>query len=172
MHHSYLCLHWFQSDETVQKLQDVTNEVLEELNDLCTCDITSDNIDKTSFRCFDPSSYFVTYRARLSGTPNITSHKLVSYIEDWVSGGTSIPVQGVLLRIDNECPVSIESLNDRECKETTTSSSPQSSTAAIIGGVVVAVVLIIAVLVFALTVFLVLVLKSRHGNLSIKRNEE
>ena len=87
-----------------------------------------------------------------------------------MSGGANIPVQGVLLGVDSECPVSI-AVNDGECKETPASSSSQSSTPAVIGGVVVAVVLIIAILVFAMTV-LVLVWKSRHGKLSININEE
>ena len=112
----------------------------------------------------------MTYRARLRGT-EIGSDTLISYIEDWVSEGLSISVQGVLLRIDSKCPVSLDTIDDGECEETSTSSSSQSSagnTAAIVGGSV-AVVLIIAVLVFAMTV-LVLMWKSRRGKLSI--NEE
>ena len=127
------------------------------------CNITSDNIDDEFFTCFDPSSLYVTYRARLSGVPD--SHILVSYIEDWVSGGASVLVQGVQIRLDTVCPVSITSFDDGECSESPTSATSQCSsdnTAAIIGGVV-AIVLIIAVLVFGMTV-LILVWESRHGN--------
>ena len=128
------------------------------------CNITSDNIDGEFFTCFNPSSLYVTYRARLSGIPD--GLILVSYIEDWVSGGASVLVQGVQIRLDTVCPVSITSFDDGECSESPTSASCQSSsdnTAAIIGGVVVVIVLIIAVLVFGMTV-LILVWKSRHGN--------
>ena len=172
----------FQRDHSIQKLEDVTNTVQKTLSDLCMCNITSDNIDDEFFTCFDPSSLYVTYRARLSCVPD--SHILVSYIEDWVSGGASVLVQGVQIRLDTVCPVSITSFGDGECSESPTPATSQSSsdntsttrsttdntastttdnTAAIIGGVVVAIVLIIAVLVFGMTV-LILVWKSRHGN--------
>ena len=134
------------------------------------CNITSDNIDGEFFKCFDPSSFYVTYRARLSGIPN--SHILVSYIEDWVSGGASVLVQGVQIMLDSMCPTSITSFDDGECSESPTSATSQSSsdnTAAIIGGVV-AIVLIIAVLVCGMAVFFML-WKSRHGILS-KQTEE
>ena len=62
----------------------------------------------------------------------------------------------------------MESLNDRECDETPRSQSSTDNTAAITGEVV-AVVLIIAILVFAMTVFLAMVWKSHHGT---KQNTE
>ena len=134
------------------------------------CNITSDNIDDGFFICFDPSSLYVTYRARLSGIPD--SHILVSYIEDWVSGGASVLVQGVQIKLDSVCPVSIASFDDGECSESPTSPSCQCSsnnTVAIIGGVV-AIVLIIAVLVIGMSV-LVLVWKSHHKNLSKQKTD-
>ena len=164
-------LFWLQSGETFQKLEDVTRAVQEELINSCKCDITSDNIDKASFRCFDPSSLYVTYRARLKDI-EIGSDTLISYIEDWVSKGLSISVQGVLLKIDSKCAVSLNTIDDGECEKISTPSSSQSSagnTAAIVGGsVAVTVVLIIAVLVFAVTV-LVLMWKSRQGKLSFNK---
>ena len=163
---------WLQGDERIfQKLEDITSVLQETLGDLCACNFTSNKIDKTFFHCFDPLSYYVTYRARLSGTPETDSHTLISHIEDWVSGGPSILVQGVLLIIDNECSVSISSVDDGECRKSPTSQSTTDNTAAVIGGVVVAIVLIIALLVFGMAV-LVLVWKSRHGNLSVQKNKE
>ena len=54
----------------------------------------------------------MTYRVRLSGTLNNDSHTLVSYIEEWVAGGPSITVQNILMEIDNNCPVAVESFDD------------------------------------------------------------
>ena len=158
-------------NETDQKLDDITSAVVEQLNDQCRCGVTSDNIDGALLRCFESSSLYVTYRARLSGTPDSDSHTLVSYLEDWVSGGPSITVQSDLMRIDSVCPVNIETFHDEECDETPVSQSSVDSTIiiAIIGGTVAVVVTVtIAVLLFALA----LVWRSCHGKLSIHNSEE
>ena len=127
---------------------------------MCSCNITNNNIDETFFHCFDLSSHYVTYRARLSGTTEITSHTLLSYIEDWVSGGPSILVRGALLIIDHECPVSITAVDDEECTPDVATKSQNFARPAIIGGTVVAVVLIIST---TLVIVVVLVRRSRHG---------
>ena len=155
---------------TDQKLEDITSAVLEELTGSCAeCGITSGIIDRQSFACYPESPMYVTYRARLEGTSETDSGSLISLIEDWVSGGTSIIVTGVLMTVDSECSVAISSLSERECSSSTTTSSSQSSsdnTAAIIGGVVaVVIVLIIAVVIIAIVT---LVLKHRRGSLSLK----
>ena len=128
---------------------------MEELNELCQCGVTSDNIDGALFHCFDPLSLYVTYRARLSGTPETDGQTLVSYLENWVSGGPSIPVQSILMRIDSDCSVDIDTFDSGECDKTAASQSSTSmmdNTAAIIGLTVVVVVLlvIVAVLILAL----------------------
>ena len=153
---------------TDQKLEDITNAVLEELTGSCAeCGITNDIIDRQSFVCYSESPTHVTYRARLGGTSETDSGSLISLIEDWVSSGTGIIVTGVLMIVDSECSVAISSLTEGECSSITTTSKSQSSsdnTAAIIGGVV-AVLLIIAITVIVVA----LILKHRHGNLSIKK---
>ena len=106
-----------QFEDTVKKLKDITSGVHEALSDSCTCDISSDIIDQESFDCSDPSSLDVTYRARLSGTPETDSHVFISHIEIWVSGGPNVRVQGILMRIDGDCQVSIESFNDALCTD-------------------------------------------------------
>ena len=151
----------YQNTERKEKLEDITNAVLEELTSSCDeCGITSDIIDKPSFACYPESPTYVTYRARLEGTSETDSGSLISLIEDWVSGGTSIIVTGVLMTVDSECSVAISSLNEGECSSTTTSSSQSpSDTAAIIGGVV-AVILIIAITVIAIVA---LAMKNRRS---------
>ena len=90
--------------------------MLEELNDVCSdCGITNDIIDKLSFSCFPESPKYVTYRARLEGTSETDSGSLISLIEEWVSGGASIIVAGVLMTVDSECSVAISSLREGEC---------------------------------------------------------
>ena len=135
------------------------------------CDITSDNIDEGLLRCFDTSSNYVTYRARLSGFFETGRDKFISYIEDWVSGGPIVRVQGVLLEVDAGCPVSITSFNDRECVSSSNSQSSTddaSDTTAIIGGVVIAIVLIIAVTVIITAIVIIAgIRRGHHGELKV-----
>ena len=154
-----------QSSERNVKLKDIFNAILEELTASCAeCGITNDIIDKQSFACFPESPTYVTYRARLEGTSETDSGSLISQIEEWVSGGASIIVTGVLMTVDSECSVAISSFNEGECSSTQPpeidSASESTNSAAIIGGVV-AVFLILSV---ALTVIVVAFMKIRRGN--------
>ena len=180
-----LCV-FLQTTSTEQKLEDITNAVLEELTASCAeCGISSDIIDEQSFSCFPESPTHVTFRARLGGSSETDSGSLISLLESWVSGGATIIVTAVLMTVDAECSVAISSLSEGECvpetvtqppdttasSETTsdgsTSLSSTDNTAAIIGEVV-AVVFIIA-----LTVLIVaLVLRSRCREISIGKAEE
>ena len=82
-------------------------------------------------------------------------------------GGPSIPVGGVLLRIDHKCPVFVTAIDSGECIDsanttfTTSSTTAASSSsegfatsmAGIIGGMIVVVILLIVALIFAITMY-------------------
>ena len=97
----------------------------------CT-ECSSDIIDRQSFACYDESPKHVTYRARLEGTSEMDSGSLISLIEQWVRGGASIIVTGVLMTVDSECSVAISSLSEGECSPTQpppdTDPTPSSTT--------------------------------------------
>ena len=172
---------------------DITNAVLEELTASCAeCGITDDIIDKQTLACFPESPTYVTYRARLEGTSETDSGSLISLIEEWVSGGASIIVTGVLMTVDSECSVAISSLSEGECSPTqppttepTTSSitttntdttpstdiSSSDNTVFIVGGVV-AVILIIAIVLIVTIIAVVITVKSRHGDVFLRKTEE
>ena len=102
-------------------MDDITHAVLDKLTTSCTeCSITSDIIDRQAFTCFAESPTSVTYRARLEGTPETDSGSLISLIEEWVSGGPSIIVTGILMTVDSECSVAISSLSEGECSPSVT----------------------------------------------------
>ena len=59
-----ICKIYLQVSSTIEKLEDITNAVIEELTASCAeCSITDDIIDKQSFACFPESPTYVTYRA-------------------------------------------------------------------------------------------------------------
>ena len=156
------------SVEKNEKLEDITNAILEELTASCAeCGISNDIIDEQSFSCFPESPTHVTFRARLGGNSETDSVSLISLLEIWVSGGATIIVTGVLMTVDAECSVAISSLSEGECIPETATTSSTSNTAAIIGGVVVAVVFIIALTV----VIVALVLKSLRREFSVRKAE-
>ena len=173
------------------KTEDITSAVLKQLTISCTdCDIISLVIDTPSFACFPESPTSVTYRARLKSISETDRDSLISLIEEWVSGGTSIIVTGVLMTVDSKCSVAISSLSEGECQqppttdpitdsEVTTSdpvtdSTPSTtdSTAAIIGGLVVAVILFITLTFAVVAIVMTLILKNRCGNVSINKQKE
>ena len=119
----------FQSTDRVVKLEHITNAVIGELTTLCaTCGITDDIIDKQSFACSPEFPTYVTYRARLEGTSETDSGSLISLIEEWVSGGASIIVTGVLMTVDSDCSVAISSLSGGECSLSVTNSTTTTET--------------------------------------------
>ena len=157
-----------QSDERMEKLEDMAIGVLEELTDSCSdCGITNDIIDKQSFSCFPESPTYVTYRARLGGTTETDSGSLISLLEEWVSGGASIIVTGVLMTVDSECSVAISSLSEGECLTSDNSACSSSDTGAFIAGVVV-IILLIAITIIVAVVTLMIV-KHRYRGPLIKK---
>ena len=100
---------------------DITNAVLRILTSSCgDCGITGDIIDMQSFACFSESPSHVTYHARLQGTSETDSGSLISLLKKWVTGGTTIVVTGLLMKVDTKCTVEILSFNEGECSETST----------------------------------------------------
>ena len=161
-----------QSSERDIKLQDIENPVLDHL--ITSCPECGDVvIDRQSFACYPESPTHVTYRARLEGTSETDSGSLISLIEEWVRGGASIIVTGVLMTVDSECSVAISSLSEGECStapppttdlgtSTSTGKTLSDNTTAIVGGalavVVIVLVLIIVFMIVAVT------MKNHHRN--------
>ena len=145
-----------------------------ELSNSCQCQITANSIDQEQLACFDASSNYVTYQARIIGTLEKNSAFLTSLIEGWASSGPSIRVQGMLLGLGEDCRSDISAgvcsafgtQTDTECPSTNTSEN--TNTGAIVGAVVaVATVLIIA----AIAVATLLILRSRRGKFSLQKDE-
>ena len=98
------------------KLGDITREVVEKVVALCPdCGFTDVSIDKPLFSCYSDSPSFVTYQARLEGTSLTESDHFISLIEQWVMGGASVIVSGVLMKMDSKCLVEISDLSEDEC---------------------------------------------------------
>ena len=151
------------------KLKDVTAAVVKELKSFCQ-ECSSEMIDNQFFVCYSESPSFVTYRARLEGTWKTDSGSLISLIEEWVRGGVSVNVTGVLMTVDPHCSVAISSPDQSECSflptDRSTIEDASDNTPAIIGG---AVGVIIIMIMIALVLVIFIFLKYRpKGKVSLK----
>ena len=148
------------------KLEQITAAVVKELKSSCG-ECSSEMIDNQFFVCYPESPSFLTYRARLEGTRETDSDSLISLIEEWVRGGASINVTGVLMTVDPHCSVAISSSNEPECSLSVDGSvkeDGQINTLGIVGGVVAVIIITIAI------VFIVfLILKIHKGGVLKKK---
>ena len=112
---------------TEEKLEDVKSALLEQLKLSCA-ECSSDTIDTQSFSCYEESPTHITYRARLEGTSERDSDTLISAIEEWVRGGTSLIVTGIRMTVDSDCSVAISSPDEPECSLSTPVMNSDSAT--------------------------------------------
>ena len=174
--HVYMSLmlySYIQNFRYAQKLEDIRNTVLNDLSNSCQYLIIADNIDQEKLSCSAESSNHVTYLARFSGTSEEESAYLVSNIERWVSSGPTILVQGMLMRLGEDCNTTVSDLSAGVCSvfgaQTFTCECTCLSTTTIVAKVVaVAAVLIIA----AIAVATLLILRSHRGIFSLQNTEE
>ena len=52
------------------------------------------------------------YRNTLLGTHNFNGTQIVDFIQDWVSTGPLIKIDGNSVRVDSSCPTAISSLDE------------------------------------------------------------
>lgn len=97
------------------KLQDIRDGLIDELSDYCQCEVTDDNIDQERLSCSFLSKNSVTYSARINGTLDVASERLVSYLDSWISTGPTINVQGVLMRLGEICIKTVSDLSAGVC---------------------------------------------------------
>ena len=153
------------------KLSDITNAVVDQLKTSCG-ECSSEMIDNQFFVCYSESPSFVTYRARLEGTRETDSDSLISLIEEWVRGGVSLIVTGVLMTVDPHCSVAISSPNQPECSLATSSSTTVPVSDAVIGGVVAVVIVTVIAVTIAVIIIVFLILKNRRGEVSSKKYDK
>ena len=156
------------------KLNDVTNAVVQSINQHCQCGLTAECITESAFQCFENSERQVTFRARLCGIAQTNTSLLLAYLEIFVAQTDStIAVQGVRLDVDSSCSVIINSFGDPQCTMTTASDSTtvaaqSDNTAAIIGGVVAVIVVIIVAVTVIIIAFLIT--RSRRAKFSVPQD--
>lgn len=98
----------------------------------CQCALDATYISSGRLTCDSQQTMHVIYRARLSGTPEVSNAELAALLEEWVaSGGASVTLEHIQLNIDPLCTVMIDSFDSPICPGPTTEpSNPPTATTA------------------------------------------
>ena len=146
----------FQKDSPTEKSMEIADKILYEAKQRCQCNLRKNKvITNGGFLCFMDTPQFVTYRAQIHDTIEVSAMDLISCIEKWLASGAVLSVRAELVTPQAFCPVQIISANEVECTSTslmafTTMTLPelpsQSSTLIV---VINAIVLVVAVLLSA-----------------------
>jgi len=78
-------------------------------------DFSEQYIAKGYFSCFCSTSE-ATYRIIITGTRNHNAGYYASLVQEWVSSGVSTRLQWYIVKIDEACPVIIDSFEKNECQ--------------------------------------------------------
>ena len=101
-----------QHQQTPEKLSDVSDLILSDLQDVCDCDYRQSQIITQFFQCSEDAMFHdsVIYRVHLIPAPEVTASSIVSALSEWREGGRHVGIGGVALRTDTRCDVEIANL--------------------------------------------------------------
>ncbi len=157
------------------KAAEVIQAVVVELRRSCQCDFEADFISSAGFRCFPESPTAVTFRAVMTGSPQVSVPELATLLEDWTSFGAFLTIQAQLLSADGSCAVAISSFGERECNplipDTTVaepSAGPPSGISTILIGSVIAAAVFAILVVTVILGLMVVIVKRRRNSLKLQ----
>lgn len=105
---------------------DITSQITEKLVSGCVlCNLQASSVTDRVIQCTSDSST-ATFRALLLGDMN-ENQATIDFIKDWVELGRSITIDDLTVKLDSNCNVLIESLQDEHCTIETTE-PPSSAT--------------------------------------------
>ena len=139
-----------QHDDSLEKLSDVTEQIVLELTDSCECALTVEYIADGRLVCDPNEPENVIFQGRIISTSERNSTDFLPMLGSWVLNEATIVVQGVQLKVESRCSVELANLGDTECVQPPTDSVigpgfPVPGVAGAVGGVLVLVVLAVII---------------------------
>ena len=119
---------FMQENEKIGELYELKEVVVGSVD--CSCEFSAEDIAEANYYCFENFEASVTFRAKLYGTKQANSTRIVGFISQWVHKGDTIDVRGTNLTISRDCPVRIESYSDAGCDSALPTQATSSSTQA------------------------------------------
>ena len=148
-----------QHDDSLEKLSDVTEQIVLQLTDSCECTLTVEYIADGRFVCDPNKPEKVIFQGRIISTSERNSTDFLPMLKLWKVNEPTIVVQGVQLTVDSRCSVELANLDDIRCGHLPTESVvasnfpvpeersgfPVLGVAGAVGGVLVLVVLAVII---------------------------
>ena len=139
----FFTLH-IQHDDSLEKLSDVTEQIVLQLTDSCECALTVEYIADGRLVCDPNEPEKVIFQGRIISTPERNSTDFLPILGSWVLNEPTIVVQGVQLKVESRCLVELANLGNTECVQPPTNTV--IAVAGAVGGVLVLVVLAVTIL--------------------------
>lgn len=163
-----LILFW-QFDNTVAKLTDISKEVSSTIREQCNCDFQDNHIFNGEFNCISDFPNQVLYRAKLRGLSPDDCTSFISLLTAWAQAMTTsatIVVLGNRLSVAPNCAVEINTFGDiLECPtppSTVASGGISDSQTTVIGAGVGAAAGVTVIVILVVIFIVALVLVSRR----------
>ena len=99
----------------VQKTDDITTTLVQGVIASCNCRLNSTFLFNAFLKCFADSPQHVTYRATLLSSSDLSTSKVLEYIEKWIHSTPSVIIQNLNLNLNSTCPTVIADFNSLEC---------------------------------------------------------
>ena len=143
-----------QHDDSLEKLSDVSEQVVLQLTDSCECALTAEYIADGRLVCDPNEPEKVIFQGRIISTSERNSTDFLPMLGSWVLNEPTIVVQGVQLKVESRCSVELADLGDTECVQPSTDSVIGSvpGVAGAVGGVLVLVALAVIIVVTVICV--------------------
>ena len=165
-----LTLTFFQNDDPIGKASEIANNVINELQQLCQCNLAANVINNGGFICFMQSPQYVTYRAKIQGTTNVAALELISYIEQWVTSGAILNVRAQFLNLQPFCAVPIISADEDECTSTSISTETNGSSGYNTTVIAIIIAVVCIVIIISTTLIIAIVFVRLRPNVSQKKD--
>lgn len=131
------------------------------------CNLQASSVTDRVIQCGSDSST-ATFRALLLGDMN-ENQAIIDHIKEWVELGESITIDDLTVKLDSNCDVLIESLDDEHCtieppsSATTESSSNNKTSSGPNAAAIVVPILLVVILIAIVALILVLYLYKKRN---------
>ena len=106
-----------------EKAQDIADTINQELEAVCQCQLTGQEISNGTLQCQSESPNSVVFSGIISGTAEKGSTVLLRDLDTWTATSPSIHVLGVVMGVGEQCTSVISDLNICDTSTTTQSST-------------------------------------------------
>lgn len=112
---------------TEDKITSITTQLVQGTEALCSCQLQLSQVDRAFFKCdeeYDKTT--ITFRAALYGNDGASSSDILDSISNWLNKNEEIKVGNTSLKLNRQCPLEIQSFDDKTCAETQSQTGGQT----------------------------------------------